>query len=463
MIIYYAVLFTGFFLIALIIRLYRSVFHNIAEHSVALVNDMLADVEEDIKIKQVQKSTNKLVLSLFKTLLLIILAFAAGSIPVVLWCLVSHEPYHSLVFTSFYAIASISLGATVPFLLPMGKRSQSGYSGPAMLLHRMALNNYTIANRLFRRETRKIRKRKLLRREDFVIVTGLARAGTTSLMNDLARIDAFVSLSYANMPFLMCPNTWTKFYKPKTGKLKERSHKDGIMIGLNSNEALEEYFFKVKAMDSYIKPDHLSEYTLPADDYSDYLDYQTIIKLDDKKIYLAKNNNFLLRYRSVRACNDKFIMVILFRDPLSHAASLLDKHREYLQLQQDDPFVLEYMDWLGHHEFGRNQKPFLFEESLTLSQTDKASLDYWLEIWINYYRQVLSLDHPNTLLINYDGYCRHPMETVQNILKKTGIKAEIPDLKPFVNTRKAGESYAAALYNEAQGIYKQLQLLQGDD
>ena len=72
------------------------------------------------------------------------------------------------------------------------------------------------------------------------------------------------------------------------------------------------------------------------EDYNDYLDYQSIIKLDNRKIYLAKNNNFILRYKSVREFNDDFIMVILYRDPLTHAASLMEKHCDYKKLQKED-------------------------------------------------------------------------------------------------------------------------------
>ena len=54
------------------------------------------------------------------------------------------------------------------------------------------------------------------------------------------------------MPFLMSPKTWRKFYKPKEGKLKERSHKDGIMIGYNSNEALEETGEGFKNVEDYL-------------------------------------------------------------------------------------------------------------------------------------------------------------------------------------------------------------------
>lgn len=454
--IFYSVLFISFFIVALIIRFKRFTFYSLAENSLALVNDLITDIDEDAKLKLVQHSNNKLVYSLFKMLLVIIVAFLAGSVPVIVYIYLRQTNYQSLVFTSFYSILFISLGATIPFLIPLGKKKETGYSELSQLLHRLALNNYNIAYKLFKRETKKIRKQKLERRPDFVIISGLARAGTTSLMNDLAEIEDFVSLSYANMPFLMCPNIWKKFYNPKETKLKERSHKDGIMIGLDSNEALEEFFFKVKANDAYIHENYISEYNLSEDDYNDYLDYQSIIKLDNNKIYLAKNNNFILRYRNLREFNDDFIMVILYRDPLTHAASLLEKHRDYKKLQQDDPFVLEYMNWLGHHEFGQNQKQFVFNGSAEVIEGDKESLDYWLKIWTNYYRYVLDIKHPNTLLINYDTFCKNPGDILKKVLNKTGIKRDLPDYKPFNNNRKTDHEFSEDVFQVAKDIYDQL-------
>lgn len=456
MIIFYTVLFISFFFVALILRRYRSVFYALAENSVGLVNDLITDQDDETKIKLVQISTRRLLVSLIKMILVILLALSVAIISVAVYSVLAQTEINQLNFSSFYSILSLSLGATLPFLIPLKNRNKSGYSELSQLLHRLALDNYSISNQLFKRETKKIKRKNLKIRQDFVIVSGLARAGTTSLMNDLSRINDFVSLSYANMPFLMSPNIWAKIYKPKTSALKERSHKDGIMIGLNSNEALEEYFFKVKAHNAYIKDSCLTVYKISPEDYSDYLDYQCIVKLNNKKVYLAKNNNFILRYQSVRAYNDEFIMVILYREPLGHAASLLEKHKYYEKLQSEDPFVLEYMNWLGHHEFGKGHKPFQFHDAETNLTDEKESLDYWLNVWINYYRYVLTISHPNTLLINYDTYCKAPKATVETILKKTRIHTELPEYKPFHNQRRTEEKFTQDLYDMAQEIYEQL-------
>ena len=100
---------------------------------------------------------------------------------------------------------------------------------------------------------------------------------------------------------------------PNPQNLK-RSHKDGLMIGLNSVEALEEHFFKILAKDGYIKEDCLTSYNISAKDYEDYINYQKIIRTSDDKIYLAKNNNFMLRHHSLKTFNTDYRVVVLFKN-----------------------------------------------------------------------------------------------------------------------------------------------------
>ena len=45
------------------------------------------------------------------------------------------------------------------------------------------------------------------------------------------------------------------------------------------------------------------------------------------------------------------------------------------------------MDWLGHHEFGQGQHPFILNDVGT-QDGDPNDINYWLERWMNYYSQV---------------------------------------------------------------------------
>src|SRR5690606_12918075 len=110
--------------------------------------------------------------------------------------------------------------------------------------------------------------------KEFVIVTGLARCGTTGLTTKLFESGAFHSLSYANLPFLLSPNLWKRFYKPDGATKKERAHGDKVMFGLDTVEALEEFFYKAFLKDSFIGESTLTEHSISADIYQEYLAYQ---------------------------------------------------------------------------------------------------------------------------------------------------------------------------------------------
>ena len=46
--------------------------------------------------------------------------------------------------------------------------------------------------------------------DDHVFVAGLARSGTTMLLNAIYQSDQFASLTYDDMPFILAPNFWAK-------------------------------------------------------------------------------------------------------------------------------------------------------------------------------------------------------------------------------------------------------------
>ena len=459
---YLSTVFIGFFIFAYCIRLLRAPFFSLAENSLSLVNALLLHLDEDEKVSLVQKQNNKLILSLFHVFVSVFLAALIAGIPFVIYSILSNKTYDDLNFSSLESILALSAGSTIGFLVPIKKKHTEGYSELSQLLHRMALNNYGIAYKLFQLEAKKFSKKGIKTNNQFVIVSGLARSGTTSLMNRLSESGPFISLGYSNMPFLTAPNTWMKFYHPKGTKKKERSHNDGIKIGLESNEALEEYFFKVLDNEKYIEEDSLKEYDLSEEHYQNYIDYQAVVRNTGKSkqsIYLAKNNNFILRYRSIRKLNSEFLAVFMFREPLSHAASLLEKHKLYSQMQLEDPFVLEYMNWLGHHEFGLNQKPFQFSGSKISFIEDKLNMDYWLQIWINYYSYLLSIEKEKILLIDYEVYCNEPKLAIERIYKELQLEMEIEDFKPFDNKRKATSVCSEELKIKANKIYEKLKML----
>lgn len=449
---YYLLLGLGGFLGILFLRLTRRRLYSLAEDSVGLLDILLNSEEDEVKLEQMQARTGSILLSLLLVIVIIVGVVVIAYAPVYLMGLLTSGLTAQT--NGLWEVIALSVGASLPFFMPL-PRGASNYSELSILLHRLILKHYVIGLKLFSREVKVVKKQGLTPRQDFVIISGLARAGTTSIMNQLTEISAFKSLSYANMPFLLSPQLWARIYQPKKQALRERSHKDGLSIGLNSVEALEEYFFKAISEDAYIEDNALREYRLTPRDYDDYLSYQRVVCQDQESIYLAKNNNFLLRYQSIREMNPAFVMVIMFRHPLYHAASLLEKHLEYQSQQTEDPFILEYMNWLGHHEFGLNQKPFAWK-GMPLPAGNREDLEYWLQIWLNYYNKAITITDEQSLFINYDQFCREPNDSITKILRKIGVGSELNDQQPFRNQRLIEENYYSNRLREAEALYKKL-------
>ena len=80
--------------------------------------------------------------------------------------------------------------------------------------------------------------------DNHVFVSGLARSGTTILLNAIHESNEFASLSYKDMPFILAPNLWSKLsFNKRNVDLVERAHGDGIKVSNESPEAFEEVFW----------------------------------------------------------------------------------------------------------------------------------------------------------------------------------------------------------------------------
>ena len=143
----------------------------------------------------------------------------------------------------------------------------------------------------------------------------------------------------------------------------------------------------------------------------------------------------------------------MVREPLAHAASLLEKHQQYCQQQTEDAFVLDYMNWLGHHEFGLNQKVFDFGNELP--QGDKNSIDYWLQVWINYYTQIEQINDKQLLLVDYQAYCTSPNDVINAIAKNVAADHQY-NAAGFNNNRQTEFECNKVLLSKASDIYANL-------
>ena len=444
-----------------LVRWNTPLLHRLALSSVGVLDGMLSDGDDDEKLAALEAGTGKLLRALFA-----FLALLAAS--VLLLVAPTHVLHGNLeLLETWQGIAALSVGGTLALVLPRRLPNSpdasglgaSSHSALDQLLHRMLLNHPHVHLRLMWREIQGWRKGGGAPRPTFLWVTGLARAGTTSVLERLVATGAFHSLNYANMPLVLAPGLWKRFHNPGTGELQERSHGDGILVGLDSAEALEEVFFQAMTGRSYVTNTALEAHDVSPGLHNTYLDYQGIALASSDRpdaMYVAKNNNALLRYPAMRRQNRDFHAVVMFRDPLTHAESLRAMHRKYVAMQADDPFVKEYMDWLAHHEFGLGHKPFRFPSTQDLTSGDLDSLDHWLDLWINHYREALNLDAHRLHFVSYEAYCASPQDVLQRIVAATSREADVPAYEAYVKVRDVEDDVDAKRLAQALALYAEM-------
>jgi hypothetical protein len=247
-----------------------------------------------------------------------------------------------------------------------------------------------------------------------VFITSLPRAGTTILLQMLARCPEFASATYRHMPFTLAPLLWggfsSAFRKPSTPA--ERAHGDGIEVGIDSPEGFEEMVW-LAFWPGHYRPDHILPWSGNDRDPA----FEAFLRRHMTKIvatrpgarrYLSKNNANIARLPLLEAMHPDATIVIPLRDPAAQVASLMRQHRRFADLHKRDPFTRHYMEGLGHFEFGAALRPIAFDGT-PADPAEAETVDFWLAYWIRAYTHVLARAGERVVLLDHDALCRDPV------------------------------------------------------
>lgn len=323
------------------------------------------------------------------------------------------------------------------------------YSFSARLLHRLALAWPFMTRASFDLDLTLARAPRPAESKH-IFIAGLARAGSTVLLQALYKSGHFRSLTYRDMPFVLMPVTWQRWSRGqrKRAELRERAHGDRVKVGFDSPEAFEEVFWRVFCGSDYLRQDGLYQHIANAEVLDQFRQFVAQVLAsagtDGQSRYLSKNNNNILRLRSIESAFPDALIVVPFRHPLQQAASLLTQHRRFVSRQTRDGFSYDYMCWLGHHEFGLGHRPFRFTEQLRhAADHDRDSLDYWLQIWLSVYTHIAHNQPVRSMLVCYEDLCKNPHTLLQRVLAEVGL--------PYSVAMPAQEFMAASV-TEVRGM-----------
>ncbi len=273
--------------------------------------------------------------------------------------------------------------------------------------------------------------------ESPIFVTGLARAGTTILLETLAHARGIATHRYRDFPFIMTPIGWNRFISSFSAEQKpvERPHQDRIKISRESPDAFEEPIWQ-----HFFPHLHDPKFRHSLDARTDHPQFAAFYRDHLKKIllirngtrYLSKGNYNVSRIAYLAALFPDARFVIPIRHPLRHVESLVRQHRLFTAYATKNPQVAEYLKAVGHYEFGPQREPICLTDDgarriLDAWETGHDALGYaiqWAEIYG--YVHTLQVQNPHLAgqiaIVRYEDLCENPKDELQRILKFVSLE-----------------------------------------
>jgi hypothetical protein len=276
--------------------------------------------------------------------------------------------------------------------------------------------------------------------ENPVYVTGLARSGSTILLETLAQIPGVVSHRYKDFPPIYTPYWWNWFMRQagaSSGKPQERAHKDGIMVTPDSPEAMEEVLWM--GAFGHLHNPAVSNVLTEADAnstfdkfYCEHLSKVLLARHGER--YLSKGNYLVTRLRYILQVLPDARFVIPVRHPVSHIASLMKQHELFSRGQTNNPRAREHLKRVGHLEFGLDRRPI----NTGNSSVTESILQLWengeeVRGWARYWNQIYGFvaeqiaGNPNlnqaAQIIRFEDLCAEPDKVISDMLQHCRYEA----------------------------------------
>lgn len=293
-------------------------------------------------------------------------------------------------------------------------------------MHRVVLGSPAVLRATMAMEQNKWRKSPFDDATAPVFICGLARSGSTLLLNRLNATGDFSTSTYRHMPFVLAPNMWSSTSKSQrlTADDVERAHGDGMTHSFDSEEAFEEVFWRATNDPAKLP---LLPWNAPitVDDMAQFrLFITSVVKAGLAPRYLSKNNNNVTRIPVLLKTAKTAQVVVPFRDPVGFVGSTLVQHKRFLETAKTDAFAAKYMAWLGHYEFGPLFKP---AGAPGVVVPDAVTPEYLCQYWIKVNTALLETTNARVHFFDYDGFCAEPDARLTALGEVLDVDLSAPD------------------------------------
>jgi hypothetical protein len=269
-----------------------------------------------------------------------------------------------------------------------------------------------------------------------VLVCGVARSGTTILLEMLARIPGFATHRYADFPGLWTPCWWrwlSARLPRQAARPMLRAHGDRIMVTRDSPEAMEEplWIHHVRGRHDPAVDQRLGRIATEteADWYRTYI--RKLVLGAGARRYLAKGNYNLVRLPWLLSALPSARFVVLAREPGAHVASLVRQDRRFGELAGRDPAVARQLVRSGHFEFGPQKRPLHLGDAVMTARIaacfEQGDVAHGYALaWREQYACLLQTLESDpavaaaTLIVGYERLCSSPRVELQRIAMHIG-------------------------------------------
>jgi len=274
-----------------------------------------------------------------------------------------------------------------------------------------------------------------------IFICGLARSGSTILLECLAQHDQTVTHRYRDYPGVMAPVFWDHVARrlyARHGAARERAHGDGISVTPDSPEAIEEMLWMAfhprshdAAHDNSLDRDGLAPGF--ASHYRDHI--RKLLWLRGGTRYLSKGNYNVARLGALIGLFPDARFIVPVRDPVTHIASLMRQHQRFCAAETAHPAALRYMQRIGHFEFGLDRRPLNLGDCGCVAEVERLwgigrDVEGWSLYWANVHDFIADrLVHDAALRgavlpVRFEDLCAQGATTLASVLAHAGLAAD---------------------------------------
>ena len=305
-----------------------------------------------------------------------------------------------------------------------------------------------------------------------IYIAGLARAGSTILLELVASADRVVTHRYRDFPPVFIPYWWNRFVdraQASALESKERAHGDRIRITPDSPEAMEEPLWMAFFPSSH---DPAVSHSLGEQDhhpeferfYRDHIRKLLVVRGGTR--YASKGNYNVTRLEYLLRIFPDARIVIPIREPARHVASLLRQHERFSAACEGNPRGLAHLRQAGHFEFGLDRRPINTGDDVGTAEIlrlwrEGEEVRGWARYWSQVYGYVAErLQASETLrraalVVRYEDLCDSPEATVRRVLTHSRVAAGESAIHAFTSRVSAPDYYSRQFTDEELAVIRE--------